>query len=259
MPTVEKTLGILGMFTPETPVRTSEALIDFLGCPASTGYRHIKTLQATGFLTRVGNGSYMLGPRVLELDRTVRLSDPVYIAGSPIIRELARSTGHSAVLSILYSDSVVCVRRELALDGPPTLFSRGQRRPLVAAASAKAILAYLPAHQLRRIFANHGEAAARAGLGATWDEFRRALRAIRKQGWVMTVGEYNAGIASIAAPIFNKDNEVLGSLMFATSVDHPDLANFERYAPRVVEAAQATTARIASMEGTAALPARAVG
>ena len=259
MPTIEKTLGILGLFTPETPVRTSDAIIAFLGCPLSTGYRHIKTLQSTGFLSRVGNGSYMLGPRVLELDRTVRLSDPVYIAGSPVIHALREATGHSAVLSILYSDSVVCVRRELSADGPPTLFSRGQRRPLVAAASAKAILAYLPVHQLRRIYAKHGEAAAKAGLGGDWDAFRASLRGIRKAGFAMTVGEYNPDIASIAAPIFNKDQEVLGSLMMAVAAHNNDLTLFATKAPLVVEAAQAVSRQIALMEGGAALPARAVG
>ena len=201
----------------------------------------------------------MLGPRVLELDRTVRLSDPVYIAGSTIIRALREATGHSVVLSILYSDSVVCVRRELSADGPPSLFSRGQRRPLVAAASAKAILAYLPVHQLRRIYAKHGDAAAAARLGDDWDAFRRALRAIRTAGFSMTVGEYNPDIASIAAPIFNKDQEVLGSLMMAVAAHNGDLARFDTQAPLVIGAAKAVSQQIALMAGGAALPARAVG
>lgn len=259
MPSVEKTLGVLGLFTPETPVRESEVLIGFLGGSASSGYRYIKSLQAAGFLARVGSGSYMLGPRVLELDRTIRMSDPVYIAGSPVIRALSAATGHSAVLSILYSDSVVCVRRVLAPGGPESLFSRGQRRPLVAGASAKAILAYLPAHQLRRIFARHGAAIAAAGLGEDWGAFKLALRGIRKAGFAMTVAEYNPDIASIAAPIFNADREVLGSLMLAISIAREDLEVFARLAPMVVAAAAETSRGIAGMAGGAALAARAVG
>lgn len=259
MPTVEKTLGVLGLFTPETPVRESEELIAYLGGSASAGYRHIKTLQSAGFLARVGSGSYMLGPRVLELDRTIRMSDPVYIAGSPVIRALSAQTGHSAVLSILYSDSVVCVRRVLAPGGPERLFSRGQKRPLVAGASAKAILAYLPAHQLRRIFARHGAAIAAAGLGGDWAAFKLALRGIRKAGFAMTVAEYNPDIAAIAAPIFNAEREVLGSLMLAISVARDDLAAFATLAPRVVAAAAEASAAIARMEGGAALAARGVG
>jgi DNA-binding IclR family transcriptional regulator len=259
MPTIEKTFGLLGLFTPETPVRSSEALIEFLGTPTSTGYRHIKTLQSTGFVTRVGGGSYMLGPRVLELDRTMRLSDPIYVAGGPVIAGLRRETGKSAVLSTLYSDSVVGVCRELAPDGPPDLFDRGQRRPLVAGASAKAILAYLPPHQLRRIFGKHAADIAGAGLGGSWDEFKRALRAIRQAGFVMTIAEYHPDIASIAAPIFNGQEEVLGSLMLAISLHHPTFTEFAALAPRVVEAAREISRQIALMGGAAALPARAVG
>ena len=259
MPALERTLGLLNLFTPETPVWTSEALIGFLEGASSTGYRHIKALQSAGLLTRVGAGSYMLGPRVLELDRTVRLSDPVYIAGSPVIRALHQRTGHSAVLSILYSDSVVCVRRELSADGPPQLFSRGQKRTLVAGASAKAILAYLPPHQLRRIFQKQMAAVGAAGLGESWDEFRTRLRAIRDAGFVQTRAEFQPGVESIAAPIFNSKAEVLGSLMLAIATGHRDRERFARYAPDVVEAAHATTRRIASLDGAAALPARAVG
>lgn len=259
MPALERTLALLDLFTPETPVWSSEALIEFLDGAPSTGYRHIKALQSCGLLTRVGSGSYMLGPRVLELDRTVRLSDPVYIAGSPIIRALHERTGHSAVLSILYSDSVVCVRRELSADGPPQLFSRGQKRALVAGASAKAILAYLPPHQLRRIFQKHSASIAAAGLGTSWETFRISLKAIRDAGFVRTQAEFQPGIVSLAAPVFNIKNEVLGSLMLAISTEHPDVPRFSDFAPDVIEAALATTRRIAGLDRAAALPARAVG
>jgi DNA-binding IclR family transcriptional regulator len=259
MAVAEKTLGILSLFTPETPVWTSDALIAHLGCPPSTGYRHIKELQSSGLLTRVGSSSYRLGPRVLELDRAVRLSDPVYVVGSPIICALRDGTGHSAVLATLYSDSIVCVRRELAPDGPPSLFSRGQKRPLVAGASAKAILAYLPAHQLRRIHAKHGDAIAAAALGANWEAFLKTLRQIRKAGFSMTVADYNQDIAAIAAPIFNKDNEVLGSVMLAISIMSNDLQAFAKLAPEVVAAAREISRQIALLDSAATLSARAVG
>lgn len=257
MPALERTLGLLDLFTPESPVHGSDGLIAHLNCPPSTGYRHIKALQAAGLLTRVGSGSYMLGPRVLELDRTVRMSDPVFKAGSPIIRGLSERTRHSSALSILFSDSVMCVHRELTPDGPPTLFDRGERRPLVAGASAKAILAHLPSHQLRRIFGRYGPDIAAAGLGEGWDAFRRRLRDIRRAGSVMSVAEYRPRIASIAAPIFNRDGEVLGSLMLAISTDHPGFAGFPDFAPAVVEAARHATASIARL-GQVALPARGV-
>lgn len=259
MPALERTLALLDLFTPDAPVWSSDELIEFLQGSPSTGYRHIKALHSSGFLARVGSGSYMLGARVLELDRTVRLSDPVYVAGSPVIQALRDRTGHSAVLSILYSDSVVCVRRELAPGGPPALFSRGQKRALVAGASAKAILANLPPHQLRRIFRKQAPAIAGAGLGTSWETFRAGLRRIREAGFVQTQAEFQPGIASIAAPIFNSRNEVLGSLMLAIGTGHPDLRRFPAFAPDVVEAAGETTRQISKLDQTTALRARSVG
>lgn len=141
-----------------------------------------------GLLARVANGSYVLGPRIPELDRTMRLCDPVYIAGSPVIQQLTEETGHSSLLCILFSESIMCVQQALGKHAPPELFSRGQRRPLVAGASAKIILAYLPLHQLRVIFTKHRKSIAAVGLGADWERFKQALKQIRQAEYAMTTG-----------------------------------------------------------------------
>ena len=98
----------------------------------------------------------------------------------------------------------------------PDLFSRGQRRPLFAGAASKVILAHLPPHQLRALFARHRTSIAAAGLGADWDAFRTALRTIRDAGHCVSIGEFRPGILGIAAPLFNAEGGVLGSLGIAT-------------------------------------------
>ncbi|HEY0296213.1 MAG TPA: IclR family transcriptional regulator [Bordetella sp.] len=259
MSSLDKMLGLLDVFTPAAPVWSTEDLIRYTGVPTSTCYRYIKSLHTAGFLARVGNGSYVLGPRVLELDRTMRLCDPIYIAGSPVIRELTSETGHSTLLCILFSDSVMCVQEALGQHAPSQLFSRGQRRPLVAGASAKIILAHLPPHQLRVLYAKHRKAIAAVGLGADWDRFRQSIKQIRQAGFVMTSGEYNPGVLSIAAPLFNRGGDVLGSLAVAASSSHVDPAQFRALADRVVEAGREVSTRIATVSNAVDLPARAVG
>ena len=61
------------------------------------------------------------------------------------------------------------------------------------------------------------------------------------------------------APIFNRQEEVLGSLMLAISLHDPAFDGFAALAPRVMEAAREISRRIALMDDAAALPARAVG
>ncbi|MPS30206.1 IclR family transcriptional regulator [Pigmentiphaga sp.] len=259
MSSLDKMLSLLDVFTPAAPVWTTEDLIRYSGAPASTCYRYLKTLHSGGLLARVANGSYVLGPRIPELDRTMRLCDPVYIAGSPVIQQLTEETGHSSLLCILFSESIMCVQQALGKHAPPELFSRGQRRPLVAGASAKIILAYLPLHQLRVIFTKHRKSIAAVGLGADWERFKQALKQIRQAEYAMTTGEYNAGIVSIAAPLFNGAGDVLGSLAVAASTSHVDPVAFGAIAERVIEAGREVSRRIASAPNIVALPARAVG
>ncbi len=259
MSSLDKMLGLLDLFTTERPVWSSEDLIGHTGAPASTVYRYLKALHSTGYLSRVGQASYVLGPRIMELDRVTRESDPVFRAGASLAEELARDTGYSSLLCILFSDTVMCVQRARGRDVPTGLFDRGQRRPLVAGASAKAILAHLPMHQLRALYARHAGAIEAVGLGGDWEAFKASLRAIRQAGFASSLGDYNAGIAAIAAPIFNREQEVLGSVALVASVSQTQPATLARMAPRLVQAAQEISARVAARDDLAALPARALG
>jgi DNA-binding IclR family transcriptional regulator len=259
MNSLEKMLSLLDVFTLAAPVWSTDELIRYSGTSRSTCYRYIKVLQSAGFLTPVANGSYILGPRIIEFDRQIRMCDPVYTAGGPPMQRLAARTGHNALLCILFSDTVMCVREELNKDAPPGLFSRGQKRPLFSGAASKVILANLPAHQLRSLFARHRKRIAAAGLGADWDSFRKALRQIRQDGYCISTGEVTPGIVGIAAPLFNRAGNVLGSLGIAMSATIADRAKFPALAKAVVKAAKEATARIGSGKHGVDLPARAVG
>ena len=97
---LEKMLALLDVFTVAEPAWSTDDLIKFSGTSRSTCYRYIKVLQEAGLLTPVAGGAWMLGPRVIELDRTMRMCDPVTIAGGPPMRQLAQDTGLSALLCV---------------------------------------------------------------------------------------------------------------------------------------------------------------
>lgn len=259
MASQDKMLALLDAFSVDAPVWSADELAARFELPASTCYRYLKSLHRAGLLARVGSGSYVVGPRVLALDRISRLSDPVYSVGSPVIAALARKTGFSTLLSVLYSDSVMCVQQVATDDAPAGLFGRGQQRPLVAGASANIILAFLPPHQLRSVFNKQKDRIAAAGLGPDWDSLRAQLGAIRGLGYSFSAGEYRPGIAGLAAPLFNKDGEVLGSVALATSTRSPRLKEFKALAPALMKAATEISRGIAASANVVDLPARAVG
>lgn len=256
---LEKMLALLDVFTAAAPAWSTDDLIRFSGTSRSTCYRYIKVLQDAGLLTPVAGGAWMLGPRIIELDRTMRLCDPVTIGGGPPMRQLAEETGHSALLCVLFSGTVMCVDDVPAAGAPAGLFSRGQRRPLFAGAASKAILAHLPPHQLRALYARHRTAIAGAGLGADWDAFRTALRTIRENGHSVTIGEFRPGVLGIAAPLLSADGGVLGSLGIAAAAHRVRAKKRSALAEQVMAAAKDACSRIAREQPDSARPARAVG
>jgi DNA-binding IclR family transcriptional regulator len=207
-----KMLHVLQLFSEKEPVWSTAAIIEALDTSRSTGYRYIKTLHEAGLLNAVRNGYYSLGPRIIEMDLQMRLTDPLLLAGEGVLEELVDKIGHSALLCTAFRDSVLCVAECRAPDSPANRFRRGQRRPLFQGAISKVILAYLPHHRLKAIYPRQHKEIESAGLGGTWGEFRATLGKIKKDGYVLTVGEFNPGVLGVAAPILTDQKTSLGSV-----------------------------------------------
>jgi DNA-binding IclR family transcriptional regulator len=256
---IGRMLGILDLFTVSAPVRPVADLIAYIGASRSTAYRYIKALQSAGLVEAVADGHLVLGPRIVELDRQIRQYDPMYAAGGTVLKELTAKSGHSALLCSLYSDSVMCIREEIAPRSPPNLFTRGQRRPLFVGAASKIILPYLPPHQLRKIHVKHARTIAIAGLGTSWKAFLKALAQMRHDGYVVTHGEFNDGVFGLSAPIFNRSRVILGSVGIAGAEARFSQARLADWSEQVKAGADRITARISSAGVGLDRPPRAVG
>jgi DNA-binding IclR family transcriptional regulator len=242
-----KTLSVLDLYTPATPVWTVEAIAARFGCSIATAYRYVGDLAAAGLLTRVTGGSYVLGPRIVELDLLMREVDPIAAAGRPLIDTLVADTGCDVLLSNIYGDHLVNVMHVRGTEQLPISFVRGRPHPRFRGAMAKAILAFMARSRLARIHKLHATEIRAAGLGEDWIDFWRTLQVIRKRGYAESLGELDPGVVGLAAPVFNGP-DVLGSVGLALSERRVRLLNVERLAAMVVECA----ARVSrSIEGIA--------
>ena len=252
-------LGLLDLFTLSAPVRPVSDLVNYLGTSRSTSYRYIKALHAAGLIEAVANGHYALGPRLVEFDRQIRMTDPLYNESGQVLKSLVQGTRKTALICTLYSDSVMCIRDELPEGSPPNLFTRGQRRPFFAGAASKVILPYLPPHRLRSIFQQHLRAIARADLGTDWASFRDKMAAIRRDGFVVSHGEVNPGLFGVSAPVHNADSLVIGSIGIA-GIDSPaERKKLLAYCDAVMAAGKTLSERLSHQGPHPVLPPRAVG
>jgi DNA-binding IclR family transcriptional regulator len=230
----DRLLMALALFTIECPQWTVEAAAEKLVVSAQTAYRYFKQLTAAGLITPVAGASYTLGPAIIQMERQIQATDPMLIAARTVMVDLIQHAveGSTAILCRLFHDRVMCMHQVMSR-GPqePVSYERGRLMPLYRGATAKIILAHLPTRTLKSLFAHDGAAVSAAGLGSSFDEFRRALAAIRRAGICVTRGEVDHGRTGIGAPIFDRDGAVLGSLSLALPSARVDEALIARVAP----------------------------
>ncbi len=239
---LERMLNVLDAFSEAEPVWTVDALGESLGLTRSTAYRYVKELCEAGLLAPVGGGGYSLGPRIIELDRQIRHSDPLLTVGTRVLADLLPHLGEGILFICgLRGDSVLSVCLAETPNSLDISYSRGRPMPLFRGSASVIILAHLPEGRLRRLFRDHGDAIASAGLGRDWMEFRANLRAIRAKPFLTGRAQLDRGVFAISAPVFDGDGNIFASLTFAMPERRADAEPVETLAARVVKGAKRIT------------------
>lgn len=221
----DRLLAVLALFTVDDPEWTVEAAARELHVSATTAYRYFKRLTKAGLISPVSGASYALGPAIIQMDRQIQICDPMLNAARGVMTDLIQyaAEGSIVLLCRLFHDRVMCVHQVMGR-GPqmPVSYERGRLMPLYGGATANIILAHLPSRTLKSLYAHDAAAAARAGLGKSWNEFRTGLARLRREGIAVSKGEIDPGRVGIAAPIFDREGAVLGSLSFVLPEQRAD-------------------------------------
>lgn len=222
--TFTRGLGILALFSTTTPLLSAEDIAVRLGYTRSTAYRYLKDLADAGLISPASGGSYSLGPRIIELERMLALTDPLYLAGASVLPAHRREDS-VLLLHSLYQDKVLCIYKI----GPDVLQHNGQRITIRRArgipfslyqgAASLAMLPYLSQHRIRQTYLRDQKQITAAGLGSDWAEFRRHMTAIRRAGFATSRGQITPLVMGVAVPILLPDDQrLIGSLARACHV-----------------------------------------
>ncbi len=208
---ITRVLGILDLFTPEAPVWTVDMLVDRLLLGRATVYRYVRALCDAGFLVPVAGAGYVLGPRFIEFDRSIRLADPLLHIVPPVMAELRDVVNGGQLLCAFYGLRVLTVLQDKTDPNITMSMERGRPFSLFRGSPSRVILANLPTYQLRNLALNHSRDIAEAGLGQNWAEFREAMRVIRRNGYLVA-SDIDKALVGISAPIFHAPGAVAASL-----------------------------------------------
>jgi DNA-binding IclR family transcriptional regulator len=200
--------------------RSFTAIAEATGLTKPTAHRLINALQAHGLLMHVGGMGYALGPRFLTLASTAVRELPLRQLARPSLEEVARTTGESAQLYVRSDDRRICVDAVESDNELRTIVEVGASLPLGKGSAGKVFLAW-------------------GKIPATVDvrEIEPALLTTRRRGWADSYGEREAGVASVSAPIFGPNDEVLAAISVSGPQARLASQQAKRYGPALVEAA----------------------
>lgn len=214
-----RALAILALFTEQQPTWQADDINRSLSYSRATGYRYVKDLVEAGLLQKVSAGQYALGARIIELDSSLRRSDPVLLASAHAMKMLARRTRLDTVLTAMFGEKVVDTHHLPGdqTDGFDYGYGRGRPRSMFHGAASKVLLARQPRRVQVRIHSRHARTIAASGMGDSLAAFLEVLSVIRREGFFLSRGEVNEQVWGAAVPLMGPDGDVLAALALAGS------------------------------------------
>ena len=180
------------------------ALVEDTGLARPTVHRLAVALEAHGLLRRDAEGRFVLGPRAVALGRAATDAFPLRDLALPALRDLRDKTQESVQLYVRDGNQRICVASLQSPHGLRTIVNEGAALPL-RAGSGGAVLLERPA--------------------------------VLERGWAESVGEREAGVASVSAPVLDR-GRVVAAVSVSGPIERLTRTPGKRYARAVMTAAR---------------------
>lgn len=202
---VERALAVLDVLADGGELGTNE-IARRAGINASTVSRLLATLASARFVEHVaGSGRYRLSVRLVELGNAVLGRLDLRELARPHLQSLVRETGETATLSAPGERDAITIDFAHGSSVVQSVAQLGRPSVGHATAAGKVLLAFggialpaepLPAFTPRTI--------------TRLVELERELERIRRSGYAEAREEREAGLAAVAAPVFDSRGDLVG-------------------------------------------------
>lgn len=222
VPAATRTLQVLRFLAAQPGPVPLDRIITGVGLPRSTAYHLVNTMIDEGFVTHlVEEKRYGLGIAAFEVGSGYTRQAPLQrLARRPLTRLVDR-TGQSAHLAVLHGRDVLYVVEERAPGRPPLVTDVGVRLPAHLTASGRAILAGLPAAQVRAAYPDRNAFVERHDKGPSGPrQLKALLEETRRRGYATEDGEVTPGFASVAAAVLDHNGYPVAGVAITHESQH---------------------------------------
>ena len=219
VPAATRTLRVLRFLAGQPDPVPLDRIARACDLPRSTAYHLVAAMIEEGFVVHLPEEHrYGLGVAAFEVGSGYARQEPLQRMARRPLAALVDRVGQSAHLAVLHGRDVLYVLEERAPGRPPLVTDVGVRLPAHLTASGRAILAALPANQVRALFPDRDAFVQRHGTGPTSLSMLRALLSeTRRRGHAREDGEVTPGFVSIAAAVLDHN----GHPVAAVAVTYP--------------------------------------
>ena len=172
------------------------------GLPRATAHRLASALEAHGLLRRDAAGRFELGHGLVALGQLSADRFPLVDVARPVATALRDATGEAVQVFVREGNQRRCVLSLESAHGLRWIVPEGSLLPIEVGSSGRLL---------------EGERA--------------------RNGWMQSVGEREAGVASVSAPIHTADGAIIGALSLSGPVERLSKQPGKRFGTMVVAAA----------------------
>ncbi|OWQ90380.1 IclR family transcriptional regulator [Roseateles aquatilis] len=184
---LDRAFALMGAFGEDDASLSLTELSRRTGLYKSTVLRLLGALEHGGFVRKLPDGQYGVGPAPLRLATIYQRSFHVGHVIEPLLKQLSAATGETASFYVRHGDARIALFRSEPARSVRAAVAVGQQYTLRQGASGKVLCAFSE------------------DQGADHADIRRRL-------WAVSYGEREPDTASVAAPVFTVNGQVQGAM-----------------------------------------------
>ncbi|MFH8656011.1 IclR family transcriptional regulator domain-containing protein [Streptomyces afghaniensis] len=210
----ERGLAVIRAFDAEHPALTLSEVARACELTRAAARRFLLTLADLGYVHTDGR-RFRLTPRVLELGYSYLAGFTLPQIAEPHLEQLVARVRESSSLCVLDGDDIVYVARVPTRRIMTVSITVGTRFPAYVTSVGRVILAHLADEDVEARLARAELKPLTPRTIATPQALRAELRRVRRQGYAVVDQELEEGLRSVAAPVRDRDGEVVAAVNIA--------------------------------------------
>jgi len=227
METIQRTINILETFLKQPDIGISD-LASLNGMNIATAHRIVSDLVKRGYLKqKQKRGKYSIGMKLLEFSSMIQSTLKIKEVALPFLQKLSQLTGEYSEVAILESYAAITVAQAEVSRNLRISNIIGERLPLHATSLGKLFLAYMEEDERKAFYLSQKLKPFTANTITDISCLEQEAIKIRRHGFSVDNEEWQVGVWSVAAPIYDFEKSVVGGLAIAAPSARVDDNRFQ--------------------------------